>query len=91
MTAIHPDDKIILSEGYSRNQLKQAFEKVQNKENWKLPTNEIWVETVEEAKLICRAVTFYTGGKTHYYRVTRNSIKGYFIHSSEGYYYYIGA
>lgn len=88
------DDTQIIHDGYTRTQLKTAFERVQNNENWKMPTNRIIVDTEAEAKVIVSAIAFYTGCVTHYYSTYEESIMPvpkYLIPATLGYYHYIGA
>ncbi len=50
--------------GFTHEELKQAFELVQNKEHWK---NEIYSYcTTEEVKVIAAAIIFYTATKAHF-------------------------
>lgn len=85
-------DEQIVDGGYTRKQLTEAFERVQNTENWKLPTNRIVVETEEEARLIDRAITFFTGGCPGYAKVGGDlGNPCYIVFESEGYYFHIGS
>lgn len=74
---------------YEHGKLVHNFEKVQNPDNWKMPTEWLAVDTQEEAKAIQRAVIHFTGSvpdveyKEHCNR--------YLIHPASGYYSEIGA
>ena len=52
-------DNQVAYEGYTTKQLKQAFEKVQNKTNWKLPVYGIVLGT--DIAITKAAIIFYTG------------------------------
>lgn len=87
------DETVIVHAGYTRNQLKAAFERVQNPDNWKMPTKEVFVDSEDEAKLIRSAIEFYTGGSPFITQVYDQRFQMYRwkISQTKGYYYYIGS
>ena len=72
--------------GYSQNQLKEAFNLVANKENWKLPID-TQVPACAPADLIARAIAWYTGSIAKFSLATN----GWLNVEAEGYYKAIGA
>jgi hypothetical protein len=77
------DDEIIY-EGYSRNQLKVAFEKVQNKDNWKNPINSNINKNKKD--VIEKAIIFFTGSVPKF----ESNLNGLSV-KADGYYIAIGA
>lgn len=71
--------------GYSRNQLKDAFNKVQNTDNWKNPISAL-IKT-EDVSIIDAAIGFYAGGGAVY----KNCGGGFTRVMAPGYYATIGA
>lgn len=80
-------DEIIASEGYSQNELNEAFKKVQKVDNWKMPTKRLVVATLAEADLISRAITWFTGGVP----TIKAQKNGWAVSATRGYYHFIGA
>lgn len=81
-----------ITETYEYQQGKQVhnFEKVQNPENWKLPTQDKIVYSREEAVAIQKAVMHFTGSHAEIEKLEGlGSVHG--VHSATGYYEEIGA
>lgn len=55
--AINEDEPIHF--GYSRNQLKEAFDRVANRDNWKSPIDNI--VALADVQVTMAAISFYTG------------------------------
>ncbi len=84
--------KQTLSETYEYQQGKQVlnFNKVADPENWKMPTKDKVVYSLEEAQAIQKAVIHFTGSLADITKLDGSqSIYG--VHSADGYYIGIGA
>lgn len=74
------DDRPVF-QGYTRNQMKPAFDMVKNAEHWKNPIDAI-VPKDTDTSLICAAIGFFAGSVAEVeevsegYRITAN---GYFV------------
>jgi len=81
-----------ITETYEYTQGKHVhnFEKVQNPEDWKMPTQDKIVHSREEAHAIQEAVIHFTGSFADIEKLEGSgSIYG--VHSADGYYIGIGA
>lgn len=79
------DNQIIPEYNMTRGQLKEAFEKVQNKENWKLPIDSLCVP--QDVQNIKNAIIFFTGSVPTF----KKSEKGYTYRvQAAGYYAAVG-
>lgn len=59
------DAEVVARQGWTRGQLKTAFEKVQNRDHWKGPINEFLDDqTDEDLEMIREAVSFFTATVT---------------------------
>jgi hypothetical protein len=70
---------------FTVGQLREAFTKVENKENWKKPISSSI--PVEECDVTSAAIEFFTGGKTSFSPRTAGKVWV----SSPGYYNTVGA
>lgn len=81
----------MMSGGFSQSALKDAFELVENKQNWKLPINAVVSLQLgfEEAqlKLLKEAVIHFTGSVPTFKAVTKTKIRV----VAAGYYKAVGA
>ncbi len=73
--------------GVSRRELQDAFEKVQNKDNWKMSVNAYVPESDDAAKnLYAAAIEFFTGSKAEFMALSNGMVV-----KAEGYYAAVGA
>lgn len=81
-----------IDKSYTRKQLSEAFDKVSNKEHWKLPINAVLPEwfSVAETELITAAVIFYTGSVPTFEREYKNGAGSTKVQAA-GYYAAVGA
>jgi hypothetical protein len=70
---------------FTRGELKEAFNKVANKENWKLPIDAIIHES--EMEIVEEAVIFFTGSIPSLFDAPEDKVRV----VSKGYYFEIGA
>lgn len=70
-------------------QKQKLFEKVQNPENWKLPTIPFKTDNYVEAHAVAEAIIFFVGG-AKISSIGVQSDKDFTV-ESDGYYHYIGA
>jgi hypothetical protein len=67
-------DEEVVFMGYTRKELKRAFEEVQNRENWKLPIDTVMIASVnptDDVPVISKvtaAVQFYTASTPTFVR-----------------------
>ena len=76
---MNPDNKPIFA-GFSRNQLAEAFEKVQDKKHWKNPIDAIIQK--EDISIVNAAIDFFAGGGAVFsihHKGTRVTAPGYFV------------
>jgi hypothetical protein len=72
---------------YSREELKAAFERVENSENWKNPINSIVKASDEELDAIKEAVIFFAGCVPTFLRLPQDQV----LVTAVGYYGAVGA
>jgi hypothetical protein len=72
--------------GYNRSQLKEAFDKVCDVDNWKRPIDKI--VSVQDLSVVCTAVAFFVGG---YPEVNYTGSNSEYRIKSPGYYEICGA
>lgn len=81
------DMDVVVHEGFTRRQLTEAFNRVENKENWKFPIDAVVTVNFEELNMIKAAVVFFTGGVAK----SRRRLAGVYHITAPGYYNSVGA
>tara|TARA_Y100000296_G_C5134174_1_gene237250 strand:+ start:621 stop:881 length:261 start_codon:yes stop_codon:yes gene_type:complete len=56
---INWNDHVVSAKGYTHGQLKEAFGKVHNQDNWKLPIDELCKKS--ETDVVKEAIIYFTG------------------------------
>lgn len=84
------ESQIVSPKGYTRKQFEEAFNRVCNKENWKMPIEAKLPKetTTEELSMISEAVIFYTGSVPKFRNVPETKE---IVVEAAGYYATIGA
>lgn len=73
-----------MAERYSQEQLKEAFEKVQDKKDWKNPIK-AFIDKTEDMVLIQQAVIHFTGTVADFTKINQGPNKGKVLVRAEGY------
>ena len=77
----------VVYNGFTRRQLTEAFNRVENKENWKLPIDAVVTVNFAELNAIKAAVIFFTGGAAK----SKRRLAGVYHITAPGYYNSVGA
>ena len=80
-------ETVATASGHTIAQLREAFDRVQNPEDWKLPIDATLKASVEERRLISEAVIHFTGSTVEW----TNFGRGRWNAKAAGYYAAIGA
>ncbi len=80
---------VVESKGWTRGDLSEAFDRVANKENWKLAIDTTIECSADDHAIICEAVAFFTGSVANVTPVGEGAKRFHF--KAAGYYSAIGS